>query len=302
MTPVQFKPPPKTDLRYWISDAAIERYRQLAEPENRALPDGKLAELLDDRIHKALVAEKSTTVADVEDPGQETRIVEIEDRTGRKSVVVMRSYRPDMFPRAKTIGGPGGRAPLAVTVLPIDVASANFATGRWKAAPLKVTTNLGDKIVQAVPKRIPVTVPPTPHRRGAGPTSLGGSIVERADFIKGILRERPHIKFNGADGLNELVRAKFGTGTSLAFVDDVKQSMSREGALLTRVEAAVKARAEVSRGQLLADAIDRESRAKTAAAQARAAADEAETRAREAENAVLAAKAEVDRLLQAMRE
>lgn len=224
-------PDPERAFRYWISEHALERFRERVEEDHKSLSDRALGLLLDDRIHAALVAGKSQAVIDADNPSEETRIVEVEDRRGVKSIVVMRKHGPSNYPRTRCVDGPGTPAPLAITILTSEMASSNLVTGRWRMPNRPFAAKLANvKIepVHAKPAPTPAPVPAVPPKPAEPTLSRGGSTLERIEFVKSVLRDRPSIKHGGPDGLSEIVKAKFGVGMSLPMFNEIRETMERE--------------------------------------------------------------------------
>lgn len=240
-----YKPPQVTgEFRYWLSLNAVDRFRDMVAEEKRKLSDPDLGHHLDDLIHAAILDRKFTVIVDSDAPGEDTRIVQVTARDGKTAMVVMRQYQLSGYPRPRVVGGPGKPAPYAVTVLASEAASANYASGRWKVP----NRPLADKLANVRPvKETPAPLPPAPKAETpkavyvpapspyvpsetlpvAGP-ARGGTVVERIEYVKEVLRARPNIRYGGADGLQALIKAKFGTGMSQQVVQQIRDSIVGE--------------------------------------------------------------------------
>jgi hypothetical protein len=242
-------------FKYWISDHAVERFRERMGDDVKSWDDFAVARLLDERLSAA----KMTLVIDVDYRGtlpshsqpSDTYIAEVESRMGGKCFSVMRMVRPNSYPRMRAIGGPGGPALGAITVLTSEMASANFANGRWRV-PNRV---LGEKLagVRIVPREDreetekPVVSPRVIRHEEARQVQIAdqralkeeeeemneddkgrGSTVERFEYAKSVLRARPHINAAGRDGLSDMVREKFGVGMSHGTIQALRQQVLAE--------------------------------------------------------------------------
>lgn len=247
-----YKPPQVTgEFRYWLSLNAVDRFRDMVAEEKRKLSDPDLGHHLDDLIHAAILDRKFTVIVDSDAPDEDTRIVQVTARDGKTAMVVMRQYQPSGYPRPRVVGGPGKPAPYAVTVLTSESASANYANGRWKVPNRPLADKLANvrpaketpAPLPAAPKPLPVPPPviPITSSRKAVPIPVlppdlppapgparGGTVVERIEYVKEVLRARPNIRYGGADGLQALIKAKFGTGMSQQVVQQVRDSLVGE--------------------------------------------------------------------------
>lgn len=246
-----YKPPQVTgEFRYWLSMNAVDRFRDMVAEEKRKLSDPDLGHHLDDLIHAAILDRKFTVIVDSDAPGEDTRIVQVTARDGKSAMVVMRQYQPSGYPRPRVVGGPGKPAPYAVTVLTSESASANYASGRWKVPNRPLADKLANvRPVKETPapappplapkpeapvvpitasrKAVPIPVLPPDLPPAPGP-ARGGTVVERIEYVKEVLRARPNIRYGGADGLQALIKAKFGTGMSQQVVQQVRDSLIGE--------------------------------------------------------------------------
>lgn len=230
--------PPKTarEFRFWISQHAVERFRERGlEPELTSRTDRDVAMLLDERIYHAIVAKQQTDVIDSEMPDVDTKVVKIENRKGAAYYVVMRPYRPNAYPPMRVVGGPEGLAQAAITVLTEEMASTNFTTKRWYVPNRPFASKL-QLVKPAPPKSEPAPTPvsPPPTQVAEESTRRRGSTVERHEFAKRILRERPHITSNGADGLSALVEKEFGVGMSYETIAKLREVVESERAATPR--------------------------------------------------------------------
>lgn len=253
---------PVHEYKYWISENAVETFR-----ENAGLAGTKetLAVHLDEQIHAAIQQERTAIVIDANAPNEDTRLVYLGTPEGgsRKLVVVMRMHSPNTYPQVRTVGGPQGRAPLAITVLRGETASSNIATGRWKVPNRPLADKLANvklpEVVLINPlsqdkplsshdlrQAIPV-VKTTPmertndgrratDRRDEPKPARGGTTQERQSFVENILKDRPNIPHDGPDGICELVRHKFGTGMGRELFKQIKDRL-REKQELERLRA-----------------------------------------------------------------
>jgi transcriptional regulator with XRE-family HTH domain len=122
------------------------------------------------------------------------------------------------------------------------------AKGSMQTNGTKITTSLGDKIAAAIaPTPAPaLAVVPAPvaqpeadkrQRTRRLPPPPPGAMSEaqcakRADYVRKILRERPHARAYGPDGVIDLVRATFGVGVSPVTIEDLRAEVlaERQGA------------------------------------------------------------------------
>ncbi len=222
-------------FHFHITDHALERFRERVAEEHRALDQGALALLLDDRLWDAHQAGKFTEVVDGDRRDERTWIFQIEARTGHKHFVVTRKYHPGARPALPILGGPIGCALAAVTVLTSEMASANYANGIWRVPDRRVAEKLAAAgITASPPKGAPAAPPvlviaPAPEPiKERKPRHATGTLVERVHFAKEILRERPSISGYGPDGLSELVRAKFGVGMAWETITRLKEQVAEE--------------------------------------------------------------------------
>jgi hypothetical protein len=243
-----YKPPQVTgEFRYWLSLNAVDRFRDMVAEEKRKLSDPDLGHHLDDLIHAAILDRKFTVIVDSDAPDEDTRIVPVTARDGKTAMVVMRQYQPSGYPRPRVVGGPGKPAPYAVTVLTSESASSNYANGRWKVP----NRPLADKLANVRPVKETPALPPAPAPKPEAPVvpiaatrkqaipvlpelppvpgpARGGTVVERIEYVKEVLRTRPNIRYGGADGLQALIKAKFGTGMSQQVVQQIRDSLVGE--------------------------------------------------------------------------
>ena len=234
-----------SNFHYWITDNAVDKYREYAPPEDRGLLDVRLAQLLDTRIHDGVIAGRSSSVIDTDHTGSNTTIVEFISRPNVKSVAVMRPYKPGDYPRPRVVGAPSGAGLLVITVMSTEAAASALSTGRWRpvgtvrpsyAAPLTQpllrpgVVRLEESPVQpAAPATAPDSAPaPAPSPASDTRFSRGASMAVRLEFVKQVLRERPNIRHGGPDGLSALVKAKFGAGIAAYIVKDVRDLMAKE--------------------------------------------------------------------------
>lgn len=106
--------------------------------------------------------------------------------------------------------------------------------------PSKIVTNVGDKLREAgVSELVPKIAPESPKRRmypdrlAAHSTALPGAKTrdareERRQFAKGIILQRPGIKIGGDDGLQVLIRQRFGIGIDPSIVPEIKREIANE--------------------------------------------------------------------------
>lgn len=226
-----YKPPEiNRDFRYWISEHAVQRFRDRVDDDTKARTDRDLGLLLDERIHVAILAGKSTQVVDADAPAEDTRVVQIESRSGQNCFVVMRPHAVNGYPRTRTVGGPGCRAPLAITVLTSEMASRNYVVKQWKVANRPFAGKLD--FVQPAPAPAPKHEEPVPKPKETAPAPASDlpkvSMVERIEWIKSILRERPNIKHSGPDGITALSSAKWGIEVSRQLVNECREVVIRE--------------------------------------------------------------------------
>jgi hypothetical protein len=177
-----YTPPRGTEhqFRYWITEHAVDRFRERAGDGQHAAPNKALAQLLDARLFNGFASGRVAAVVDSDHPDKETRIVEVEAQDGTKAVVVMRPHKPDAYPRLNCFGDPGRAALAAITVLTPEMAASNYTTGRWKVpmqrpfaeklrdlpvAPAKTTlTPTGPQrpvAISASPKNEPINAMPS---------------------------------------------------------------------------------------------------------------------------------------------
>lgn len=296
--------PPKTnrEFRFWISQHAVERFRERVEEEFRARTDRDLAMLLDERIYQALLAKQQTNVVDSEHPDVDTKVVKIDSRSGGVHYVVMRPYRANAYPPMRVIGGPQGLAQAAITVLTEDMATSNFSKGRWYV-PNRPFANKLHLVKPTEPQATPPQVAEAP--KAAPPPEVrvgrGGTMLERAEFAKRILRERPNITSHGADGLSALVEREFGCGMAYETIAKLRELVAAERLPVSAPPVApppvvvpAPAPAEVSIALQFAQALEAEKTAKARAARA--------TAELEAAQSILdGATAQVERLLAQMQ-
>lgn len=239
-------------FHFHITDHALERFRERVDEERRALNDGALALLLDERLWDAHQAKRFTEVVDRDRADQPTWIFEVEARSGRKQFVVMRRYYPGARPAMPTLSGSIGCPLAAITVLTSEMAAANYANGVWRVPDRRVAEKLAAAgITVSAPKGAPSVAVPSadspppkvepkveddrdltdhednqikPRTRGAAT----GTIVERIQFAKQVLRERPHINALGKDGLREVVRERFNVGMSWETITRLREQVAEE--------------------------------------------------------------------------
>jgi hypothetical protein len=225
-----WKPPATTqDYRFWISEHAVKRFRERAlEPEMRSRTDRDLALLLDERIYGAISAKRCTVIVDADCPDVDTHVAVIESRTGMLHHVVLRVYKSNSYPLMRTIGGPGGSALAAITVLTESMAAENYAKGRWKVPNRPMAGKLS--LVKAADPPPPEVADdddeedPTPGK----PKAKFATLVTRLGFARKILLSRRHITMFGKDGLNALVEAEFGRGLSWESMTQLKRQVDEE--------------------------------------------------------------------------
>jgi len=305
-------------FHYWITDHAVQRFRERVDPSTGARLDYDLAMLLDERIHQALQNNNSTVVIDADAPDEDTRVVQIDARDGQKCFVVMRMFTPNGYPRANTLGGPGSRAPGTVTILTSEMASRNYASRQWKIPnrPFAAALAKAPAIPAPAPKPIAaggMTVhikPVTPDAPAPKPAPVlapekdreyarGASKVERFEWIKSVLRERPNIKFGGPDGINAMAKARFGSGVTSYIVDDLRKVVAAEGKPATTPGPYHRPAATPSVAEQLAAAIQKEAEAKTAYDRA---IEVARAMVDKAQEAKTAASIEVEELMKKLTE
>lgn len=302
--------PPATnrEFRFWISQHAVERFRERVEEEFRSRTDRDLAMLLDERIYQALLAKQQTDVIDSDYPDVDTKVVKIESRHGGTNFVVMRPYKASAYPPMRVVGGPQGLSQAAITVLTEEMATQNFTNGRWYV-PNRPFANKLQLVKPTEPTPTPPPVAEVPKTTPAPKVkeSRGGSTVERFEFAKRILRERPNITAQGSDGLAALVEREFGCGMSWVTIAKLREAVEAErGAVAPVVHAPVVAppappppapapvTPDVSIALQFAQAIEAEKTAKARRERART--------ELEAAQAVLdGATAQVEKLLQQMQ-
>ena len=228
--------PPETsrEFHFHISKHAVERFRERVDEEHCSSSNRDLAMLLDQRLWDALRSSPphSEVIEDSEAPDEVTHLVRIESRTGVNQFVVMRKMRLSQYPRMPMIAGPTGAALCAITLLTADMATNNFNNGKWRRPVKPLTQPLAEKLqaVKLPSATIPAADVPPPPAETEAEVKSRGSTVERISFARDILRRRPSISAQGADGLSELVRAEFGVGMSNAMIADIRRQMEAEDA------------------------------------------------------------------------
>lgn len=240
---MQFKPPPITrEFRYWIREGAVDRFRELAEEENRPLNDLELARVLDERIHGALLGKQFEVVIDKEAPGEDTTLVTIQARNKFKQslLVVMRMIRPNSFPRPpRCIGTPGTAALGAITVLSYGSAQHNFQHGKWHrpTRPLEgKLTNVRSAPPTPPPAPPPVVPPPRPapvsppddEEPETDEDTNTSTLVERLHYARLEIIRRPNMRVSGKDGVISFVKSQFGKGLSWQTASQLKEQVLEE--------------------------------------------------------------------------
>lgn len=300
--------PPKSnrESRYYITQHAVERFRERVSEEHHALSARDLALLLDDRLHGAILAKQSVIVTDRECPNEPTTVAWFEDRQDRKTFVVLRKRGPGQYGTSHCVVGPGVPALCAITALTPDMAAQRYRDGHWRAStnPFASLAAVRPEPVPtiAIPVPEPVVVPADPplalvppnSERGASPRGGNNSEARttydaRVAMARELIAADPQIKMYGAVGIYTQVRAKFGTGLSHAVMLPLYSEVSGQKAELVPAPAPVVPVAPVEAvpvqanspysvpAQELADAIadERSARARyaTAAAEYSAASD-----------------------------
>lgn len=134
--------------RLIITAHALERYRERVETEHVARSDADLGNLLDERIH---ASPKHQTVLDDRNPGEVTRVFEVEHRDGSIYYAVVREQ-------------------AVVTVLDADMLRLNFDNGSWKTGPMN--TPFTRASLRGVVPEMPTAQPGVIKRSPADPKTI----------------------------------------------------------------------------------------------------------------------------------
>lgn len=213
-------------FRFWITETAVTEFRRLAEHELRSLEGPQLARVLDERLFDAFGAKRSTDVVDRVQPDITTKIVRIEARSGAHLFAVLRPYKHG-YPATPVVGGPNGLGLAVVTVVTPEQASADYATKRWTAVNRPFADKLQGVTVKEAPRLTSVPPESAPEEKPSHRAKYG-TLIERAEYARTILRERPHISAAGPDGLSAIVEAKFGIGMSSQTIASLREAVEAE--------------------------------------------------------------------------
>ncbi len=141
--------PPKQvhPFHYYITDIAVQKFREKAHVEHKVMREFDLAVKIDQRVYEA--ADKMQDIVDAANNSQLSKIVEIVIKRGQENpgyevrmYAVLREIRPNQYPVPRTVGGPGGVGLCVITLIDSEQGANNFATGRWKPANLALAKPL----------------------------------------------------------------------------------------------------------------------------------------------------------------
>ncbi len=132
MTAKPWKPPERSEaFRYYITDNAVMAFRAVA-PEFAGLTDESCGRLLDSALASALAARKPQAISiPAERVHEPTMIAEIKVKHDLNMVGVLAAVRPNSYPPIPTVGGPGVPQLGLMSLVSMERAAQNMATGKW---------------------------------------------------------------------------------------------------------------------------------------------------------------------------